>query len=77
MKNKLKLKEMRELSNMSQRDVANMLDIAQPHYCRWEKGQTFPNAKQIVMLCELFKCTPNDLFGVKGSYIVSMDKLED
>lgn len=76
MNNHLKLKEMRELSKLSQRDVANMLDIAQPHYCRWEKGQTFPNAKQIIMLCELFKCTPNDLFGFKGVYKVVGAKLD-
>jgi transcriptional regulator with XRE-family HTH domain len=64
------LKEFRERAKMSQRDVANALDTAQPHYCRWENGKTFPNAKQIVQLCELFKCTPNDLFGFKGVYKV-------
>jgi DNA-binding XRE family transcriptional regulator len=61
--NKLWLRELRIKAQMSQREVAILLDIAQPHYWRWENGVTFPNAMQIFRLCEIFKCTPNDLFG--------------
>ena len=72
---KLSLKEFRTKAKLSQRDVATMLDIAQPHYWRWENGKTFPNAKQIIKLCQIFKCSPNDLFGFTGVYIVTSEEV--
>ena len=72
----LRLKEHRLKLNMSQRDVSNQMNITQAYYWKWEKGKTFPNAKQILQLCSIFKCTPNDLFGFKGDFSVIMDKLD-
>ena len=73
----LKLKEFRIKNHLSQREVADLLEMAQPHYCRWEQGKMFPNAKQIVKLCELFKCTPNDLFGFRGVHEVVGQDIRD
>ncbi|MCD4826543.1 MAG: helix-turn-helix domain-containing protein [Acholeplasmataceae bacterium] len=73
----LKLKEYREKLKLSQRDIARLLDISQQGYWAWENGVSFPNGDRILQMCELFKCTPNDLFGIKGSYVVAMDQLED
>jgi len=72
----LRLKEYREKMNMSQRDIAAILNISQQGYWRWENGMSFPNGDRILQLCEIFKCTPNDLFGVHGEYLSSMSKLE-
>ena len=72
----LKLKEFRQKLNLSQRDIAAMLDITQAYYWCWENNKNFPNANQIVQLCEIFKCTPNDLFGIHGVYTVAMDELD-
>jgi transcriptional regulator with XRE-family HTH domain len=74
--NELKLKAYREKTNMSQRDVASALGITQAHYWKWEKGKSFPNAKQIIQLCEIFKCTPNDIFGFKGVYTIVGAKID-
>ncbi len=73
----LKLKELREKANMTQRDVAEMLNISQQGYCGWETGKRFPSGKKILQLCQIFKCTPNDLFGVHGTYEVAMYKLDN
>ena len=73
----LKLKEMRIKSRLSQREVANLLDMAQPHYCRWEQGKMFPNAKQIIKLCDIFKCSPNDLFGFRGIHEIVGQAIDD
>ena len=62
----LRLKEYRKLFKMSQRDVADLLDMTQQGYNRWENGTSEPNASQIIKLCKIFNCTPNDLFGIKG-----------
>ena len=72
----LRLQEIRIKAGMSQRDVAGILGIAQPHYWKWENSKSFPNSQQIIRLCEIFKCTPNDLFGIYGDYKTSMDQLD-
>lgn len=72
----LKLKEYREKLNMSQRDIAEKLNMTQQGYFKWEKGLTFPNPDRILKLCEIFNCTPNDLFGIKGIHAVALDKLD-
>jgi transcriptional regulator with XRE-family HTH domain len=72
----LRLKEYREKLKLSQRDVAKMMEITQAYYWYWEKGKNFPNANQILKLCEIFRCTPNDLFGVHGVFEVAMGELD-
>ena len=62
----LRLKEFREKFKFSQRDVAKAMNMPQPQYCKWENGQYLPNSAQLLKLCEVFQCTPNDLFGIQG-----------
>lgn len=73
--NILRLKEYREKSNMTQRDVAKAMNISQSYYWSWENGKLLPNAKQILDLCDIFGVTPNDLFGIKGAVAVIVDPL--
>lgn len=73
--NVLRLKEYRQSLKMSQREVASAMKITQAYYWKWENGKSLPDAKQILDLCDIFKCTPNDLFGIKGVHKVAMDKL--
>lgn len=61
----LKLKEYRMKNNMTQEDVSKILNVSQSYYSRLEKGKNFPDSKQIIKLCKIFGCTPNDLFGYK------------
>lgn len=72
----LKLKEYREKLNMSQRDIAAVLNISQQGYWAWEKGVSFPNGERILQLCELFHCSPNDLFGFKGVHTIVSAKID-
>lgn len=71
----LKLREHREKHKMSQRDIAERLDMTQQGYFKWEKGISFPNPDKILQLCKIFNCTPNDLFGIKGVHLVVADKI--
>jgi len=72
----LKLREYRKSLGLSQRDVAIALNMSQQGYWRWENGTSFPNGEKIIELCKLFKCTPNDLFGIHGVYSVAMAELD-
>lgn len=73
--NTIKLLEFRKKAKLSQRDVAKLMNISQPHYWSWEKGDYYPNAKQIIQLCKIFNCTPNDLFGFKGVHSVTSEEV--
>lgn len=58
----LKLKEHRMKKNKTQVEIATIMNITQAQYSRWENEINFPNPIEIVMLCDIFDCTPNDLF---------------
>lgn len=73
---KLFLKDYRVKNGLLQREVADVLNVSQAHYHKLEAGKSLPNSEQILHLCELFRCTPNDLFGIHGTYIVAMDELD-
>ncbi|MDY0277174.1 MAG: helix-turn-helix transcriptional regulator [Acholeplasma sp.] len=73
--NALKLKELRKRAKMTQYDVAKQVGITQAHYSRWENGLYLPDANQILQLCNIFGCTPNDLFGFHGAHAVAIDPL--
>ena len=49
-----RIKDAREQSGLSQRDIAQRLHIGQSTYCRMEKGETEPSAVQIATLSGLY-----------------------
>jgi transcriptional regulator with XRE-family HTH domain len=69
--NVLRLKEFREKAKLSQKKIGELMGVTQQTYSRWELGLRFPNPIEIKKLCEIFKCTPNDLFGFKGVHAVT------
>ena len=73
----LKLLEYRKNANLTQADVSQLLNVSQSYYSRLEKGKHFPDAKQILQLCDIFECTPNDLFGIKGVHKVAVTSLKE
>jgi transcriptional regulator with XRE-family HTH domain len=64
------LKEYRLQKQMTQREVAEYLGITQAQYWKHETGKSLLNTKQIIELCHLFGCTPNDLLGFRGVHTV-------
>ena len=77
----------RSLAGYNQTAVAKYLGKKQPSISNWEKGRNLPNLKDIIIMCDLFSVTPNQLFGIvedgaadmvtlpqpKGSLIVCSD----
>lgn len=72
----LLLKDFRLKSGLLQREVADVLNVTQSNYHKLESGKSILNAKQILALCELFDCSPNDLLGFRGVHTVIMGKLD-
>ena len=56
------LKEARITNAMTQKEVAQSLNMSQQQYSRFENGKYELNYQQIVALCKLLDITPNDLF---------------
>lgn len=69
----LKLKEFRSKVKLNQAEVASKLGVSQSCYSLWEVGKREPNSKQIMQLCVLFECTPNELLDFKTHYRIIMN----
>lgn len=72
-----RIKEFRKKSRMTQIDTAKELGISQAQFSKLEKGQSLCNANQILRMCELFKCTPNDLLGFRGVHTMTYADIDD
>ncbi|MDE7405542.1 MAG: helix-turn-helix domain-containing protein [Clostridiales bacterium] len=59
-----RLKERRQQLNMTQRDVAEAIGVAQPVYQRFEKGIFECNYLQLFALCKLFDISADYLLGL-------------
>lgn len=59
-----KIRGKRSELDISQEELAAKLGVNVTTICSWEQGRTTPSAPYIVQLSELFKVTPNYLFGL-------------
>ena len=71
-----KLREYRESKKLSQRDLAKYMGLTQAGYWALEKGKSLLNTQQILKLCELYKCSPNDLLDFKAIYHATINELD-
>lgn len=58
-----RLIEQRTINKLTQRQVADYLQIAQPSYIRYENGSAEPNLENLVKLAELFDISVDYLLG--------------
>ena len=54
------LKALRQKRNLTQKEVAQLLDINQASYAQYEKGENAPSVEKLVRLSFIFKC-PTDI----------------
>jgi transcriptional regulator with XRE-family HTH domain len=72
-----KIRDFRVKSNMTQLEVSEILEISQGQYSYLENGKSIINARQILILCDLFKCSPNELLGFEGVHTIVAGKLDN
>lgn len=65
---KLKLKELRQKTELNQGDIAPLLGISLSTYRKWEQGVARITLENAVKICEILGCTPNDLCGWYDSH---------
>lgn len=70
-----KLARLRTKKGYSQQQVADLLQISQPAYHKWESDTAKPGIESVVKLCEIFEVEINDLLE-DGSTIISNNTFE-
>ncbi|MCI1072163.1 helix-turn-helix domain-containing protein [Lactococcus lactis] len=61
-----RLKELRKEKGLTQQKVADILNISQPNYRRWESGESRPSVETLVMLADYFDVSTDYLVGRKN-----------
>jgi DNA-binding XRE family transcriptional regulator len=59
---KISLKALRVNADLSQSDAAKAIGITKRTLQKWETSTTFPDARQILKICEVYGCTMSDIF---------------
>lgn len=60
---KLKLRELREAAHLNQSDIARIAGVDLKTAGSWDRGQTYPKADAIWLLCKALHTDPNTLLG--------------
>lgn len=62
---KNRFRELRERRDLSQEEVAKILGVNRTAVVKWETGANKPRLDKVVELAKLFRCTVDDLLGLK------------
>lgn len=60
-----KLKELRKSKEMTQTQVANLLNMSKTGYASWEQGLSQPSIEQLKLLCSFFEVSADYLIGIE------------
>jgi len=62
--------EARKLRELTQKEVANSLKVAEYTYANWEQGRAEPSISDLQKLCEILDISANELLNIEdGSTI--------
>jgi len=59
----IRLLELRNEKNMSQREMAKNLGVSQGTYCNWENNRTEPSIEQLIEIARFFSVSVDYLVG--------------
>ena len=62
----IRLKELRNEKNFTQRKIAELMNVSQVSYLHWEQGKTQPDIENIIKLCKLFDVSSDYLLGLEN-----------
>ena len=68
------LRNLRKSKNMSQETIAEKVGVSRQSISKWENGEAYPEMKNILTLCDIFKCKINDLVHEDMTDIGSLDE---
>lgn len=56
------IKRARKLKNLTQKEMAEKLNMTQQQYSRFENGVFELNYSQLIVVCKILDITPNEIF---------------
>lgn len=59
------IRAIRKLQGITLEQVGNGLGTSKEFIFQLEKGLRVPNISQLLVICEVLHCTPNDILGFK------------
>ena len=62
-----RLLEIRKQRGLSQRQIAELLDMQQQQYCRYENGQNEIPVRHVITLCRFYGISADWLLGLKDT----------
>lgn len=68
------LQQLRKEYKLSQEDLAEKLNVSRQAISKWESGNGFPEMDKIIQICDIFKCSMDEL--MKGR-ILKSNSLKD
>ncbi len=74
---KLRIKELREEYQMTQKELAQKISNVQRNVSNWENGTSEPDCQTILMIAEMFDVSIDELFGREYSPVVATDNNND
>ena len=74
---KLRIKELREEYQMTQKELAQKISNVQRNVSNWENGTSEPDCQTILMIAEMFDISIDELFGREYSPVVATDNNND
>lgn len=67
------LKEIRTSKNLSQENMANLLNISRTAYTKYETGDSLPSIQTIKIICEVLNVSANYLLGIDEDKIINLE----
>ena len=74
---KERLKKTRELNELSQKNLAKLLNVSISAISNWERGTATPSTQSIIKLCEILKVSANYLLGIDDNFMLNVKGLSD
>lgn len=71
-----KIKTLRKLNGMDQKQLGEALNVSNKTISSWEANRTEPKMEMIEKLCDVFKCKKTDFLNEKDEYSMSLDETE-
>ena len=68
-----KIKELRETKELTQPQLAKILNVSNGQISKWENGINEPKASYIKLLCNVFEITADFLLGLENEYNIKND----
>ncbi|MFI3329905.1 MAG: helix-turn-helix transcriptional regulator [bacterium] len=72
-----KIFKLREESNLSQTDLAELLDVSRQTISKWECGNCEPEVTKVVKLSKIFKVSTDYLLGIETNITTKTEKIKD